>query len=83
MNKRKVSHETVVFIGDHPQPDPKGYMTLRYQWQDTDYRGLKLVKPFFGMSVDGGRFIDVETVVERWENRNNIAKPNEVYIAIK
>jgi len=58
------------------QADIEGETVLKFRWQDTDYRGLKLFRPFFGLSVNGGRFIDVKDIVEVWEKREDLHKPN-------
>ena len=73
MSNDKVSHETV-HIGDHFAVDPTYQISIRYSWRNVDVRGIPC-QPFFAMSVNDGIFIDVESVVKRWDNRDNITKP--------
>lgn len=72
-SKAEASHETA-HISDQLTADPAYHIEIRYSWRNVDTRGMPC-QPFFAMSVNDGPHIDVESVVKRWENRDNITKP--------
>lgn len=51
---------------------------LSLRWVDTDSKGLQLVSPFFGASINGSCFFPVEDIIKAWDKRDFIKKPGQL-----
>lgn len=71
-----VAHETII-QGNYFNSKPSNEMSLKFQWVGFDSRGIELQSQFFGLSVNGGDFIDVEDVVNMWRKRDSLCKSND------
>jgi len=57
--------------------DQGNIVTTECRWINRDRRGLRLVEPYFGVSINGSPPVDVEGIVLMWKGRFEIKDEGE------
>ena len=71
----KEDKDKIVFHSSYYSSDETLYAELKYEWRDIDSNGILLDRSFFGVSFDGGPFIDVKDIIEVFNKRFDESKP--------